>query len=110
MPFDDQQPGTVELLEPEQHVKHESLWMVLLHDDDLHTYEYVVFMLIRIFSMSMDQAFAHACEVDADGVTIVASLPREEAHNKRDAIHSFGGDPLLGTSVSMQASVEPIEG
>jgi len=86
------------------------LWMVLLHDDDLHSYDYVIVMLVKLFEMTVKQAFGHACEVDADGCTVVACLPKDEAILKRDQIMSFGGDPWMRTTVSMKASVEPVEG
>ena len=87
----------------------EPLWYVILHDDQLHTYDYVVKMLCDLFHMSAQIAFRHACEVDAKGVTIVARLPKPEAADKRDQIMSYGGDPLLKSSVSMRSSIEPCD-
>ena len=90
--------------------KTESEWVVILHDDDLHTYQYVVLMLMALFGMTVEEAFAHACEVDADGTTVVACLPKSDALLKRDQIMSFGGDPLIPSQVSMKASAEPLTG
>lgn len=85
------------------------LWYVILHDDNLHTYEYVVEMLCSVFGMSAQRAFLHAVEVDTQKVTIVARLPKDKAILKRDQIMSYGGDPRLGSSVSMNASIEPCD-
>ena len=89
--------------------KFEPLWYVILHDDQLHTYQYVIEMLVKLFRMSARRAFLHAVEVDTRGVTIVARLPRDAAERKRDEIMGYGGDPWMKTSVSMKASIEPCD-
>jgi ATP-dependent Clp protease adaptor protein ClpS len=97
------------VLEPDLKTRLEPLWYVILHDDQLHTYDYVMTMLCDLFAMSSQRAFLHACEVDTQGVTIVARLPRGKAADKRDQIINYGGDPILKTSVSMKASIEPAD-
>ena len=90
-------------------VRHSPLWYVILHDDESHTYGYVIQMLITLFKMTSIKALAHASEVDAEGYTIIARLPKQKAADKRDQIMRFGGDPALGTSNSMKASIEPCD-
>ena len=83
---------------------------VILHNDDLHTYDYVVKMLMQLFGKSEPQAFHHACEVDATGVTIVETTTLERAELKRDQIKAYGKDPLLTASPgSMYATIEPAD-
>lgn len=89
--------------------KYEPLWYVILHDDQLHTYQYVIEMLTKLFQMSVRQALLHAVEVDTRGVTIVARLEKSKAEQKRDEIMHYGGDPLLKSTVSMRASIEPAD-
>ena len=89
--------------------KLEPLWYVILHDDQLHSYQYVIEMLAKLFEMSARRAFVHAVEVDTQGVTIVARLPKDKAEDKRDGIMGYGGDPWMKTSVSMRASIEPCD-
>ena len=105
-------PG-VTIAEPEKRRKtkrrFQPLWYVILHDDQDHTYRYVIEMLVHIFKMDGQKALVHAMEVDSQGVTIVARLPKEEAMNKRDQITSYGGDPWLKTGHSMEASIEPAD-
>ena len=84
-------------------------WSVILHDDQLHTYEYVIEMLCALFAMDPRTAYHHALEVDTRGITVVARLPRPEAEKKRDAIMRHGGDHRMRTTISMVASVEPDE-
>ena len=84
------------------------LFHVVLLDDDEHTYDYVVEMLIKIFCLSADAAFRHAVEVDTTGRTIVITCEREQAEFGRDQIHSYGADPRMPVSKgSMSAIVEP---
>ena len=83
---------------------------VILHNDDLHTYQYVVKMLMQLFGKSEPLAFHHACEVDATGVTIVETTTLERAELKCDQIKAYGKDPLLTASPgSMYATIEPAD-
>ena len=86
------------------------LYHVILHDDNQHTYDYVIVMLMRLFGKDQASAFEHAQEVDATGVTIVETTTLERAELKRDQIRAFGRDPLIPTSSgSMSATIEPAE-
>ena len=86
-------------LEPNYHV-------VLLDDDD-HTYEYVIEMLGKVFGFGREKAYRMACEVDASGRVIVATLPLERAEFKRDQIHAYGADwRIPRCKGSMSATLE----
>ncbi|HLX60138.1 MAG TPA: ATP-dependent Clp protease adaptor ClpS [Planctomycetota bacterium] len=83
---------------------------VILHNDDLHTYEYVITMLMQLFFKSAEQAYQHAREVDSMGVTIVETTTLERAELKRDQIKAYGKDPLVTESPgSMYATIEPAD-
>ena len=83
---------------------------VILHDDDQHSYDYVIVMLMRLFGKDQASAYEHAREVDTTGVTIVETTNLERAELKRDQIRAFGRDPLIPTSSgSMCATIEPAE-
>lgn len=85
-------------------------WHVVLLNDDDHTYEYVIELLVTVFAKTPQRAFEHACEVDATGRSIVDTTSRERAELKRDQIHAFGRDPRLPRSQgSMSAEIEPAE-
>ena len=89
----------------------EPLYNVVLLDDDDHTYDYVVEMLVKIFAVSEAAAFRHAVEVDTQGRTIVLTCPWEEARRKQEAIHAYGADWRLERSKgSMAAIIEPAGG
>ncbi len=84
------------------------LYHVILLNDEDHTYDYVVEMLVKIFGMSETRAFSHAVEVDTRGTTILITCELEKAEQKRDLIHSYGPDWRLPRSLgSMAAVVEP---
>ena len=100
-----------ERIDPLKHVQPQPQYNVILIDDDQHTYEYVVRMLATLFGHSVEQAFQMAREVDTQGRVIVATTHRERAELKRDLIKGFGADPLLlGSSSSMHAVIEPLNG
>jgi len=52
---------------------------VVLHDDDDHTYDYVIEMLRAIFGYDLDKAYAMTREVDMTGRVIVATVHKELA-------------------------------
>ena len=86
----------------------EPLVHVVLLDDDEHTYDYVVRMLVVLFAHSVREAFAMAREVDTTGRVVVATTHRERAELKCEQIAAFGPDPLIVYSRgSMRACIEP---
>ena len=81
--------------------------VVLLNDDD-HSYDYVIEMLVKLFGMTESKAYNHAVEVDTAGTTILLTCELEKAELKRDQIHAYGPDPRMPSSLgSMAALVEP---
>ncbi|HZS49611.1 MAG TPA: ATP-dependent Clp protease adaptor ClpS [Bryobacterales bacterium] len=86
----------------------EPLYNLILLDDDDHTYDYVVEMLVKIFGFSETVAFRHAVEVDTEGRTLLLTAPLEEVQAKREQIHAYGADWRLERSKgSMSAIIEP---
>ena len=65
---------------------------VVLLDDDDHTYDYVIEMLMKLFGHSIERAFQMACEVDGTGRVIVDTTNKERAEFKQQQIHAFGPD------------------
>lgn len=91
--------GTETLLAP--------TWKVVLLDDDEHTYDYVVEMLMDCCSLSRESAFRCAVEVDLTGRTTVFYGPLEECRRRRDRVHGYGADPRLARSRgSMKAEIQ----
>jgi ATP-dependent Clp protease adaptor protein ClpS len=87
------------------------LYRVVLLDDDVHTYDYVIEMLQRLFLLSMVDAFRHAVEVDTTGRTLVITCELPQAEFARDQIQGYGPDWRMAQSKgSMAAVVEPAAG
>ncbi len=88
--------------------KKQPRYHVILWDDDDHTYEYVIRMLMQLFAHEEEQAYLMAREVDTTGRVIVLTTTKEHAELKRDQIHAFGKDPQLSRCQgSMYATIEP---
>jgi len=105
-------PSEVATPEPDQleDTEFEHLWQVVLLDDDDHTYEYVIVMLMELFGHPQDLAYQMTCEVDATGRVVVDVTSREKAEDGRQKILTYGPDPLLSRShSSMNALIEPVE-
>jgi ATP-dependent Clp protease adaptor protein ClpS len=87
------------------------LYNVVLLDDDVHTYAYVIEMLQKLLCFSESDALAHAREVDLTGRTVVITCELPQAEFARDQIRSYGPDWRLPQSKgSMSAIVEPAAG
>jgi len=83
---------------------------VVLLDDDDHSYEYVIFMLKKVFGHPLEKGLKMAQEVDATGRVVVKTTHLEEAELKRDQIQNFGPDPLIPRCKgSMSATIEPAD-
>ena len=83
---------------------------VVLFDDDVHTYDYVIEMLMKLFGHSEAKAFQMAQEVDRSGRVIVDTTTKERAELKRDQIHAYGPDWRIEYFPgSMSATIEPAE-
>jgi len=95
--------GTEDVLTP--------LYHLVLLDDDEHSYEYVIEMLVKLFCLSADQAYRHAIEVDSSGRTIVLTAELPLVTFGQDQIHSFGADYRIPRCKgSMSAIIEPASG
>lgn len=98
------------LPQPKQDPQVEPPYHVILHDDDTHTYAYVVEMMMAIFGYDESRGFKIACSVDENGRVIVVTCHKELAELRVDQIHEFGADPRMKESLgSMKATMEPAE-
>lgn len=96
------QPQPLPDLEPPYHV--------ILHNDETHTYAYVIDMMRDIFGFDELKGYKIACEVDDSGRVIVVTCHKELAELRVEQIHEYGPDPRMKESLgSMKASMEPAE-
>ena len=95
----------------EEKTRRQPPYHVILWNDDDHSYEYVITMLMNLFGYPIEKGFQLAKEVDTQGKVIVLTTTREHAELKRDQIHAFGKDSLInGCKGSMSATIEPTVG
>jgi ATP-dependent Clp protease adaptor protein ClpS len=86
------------------------MYHVVLLDDNDHSYEYVIEMLMDLFGHSERRAYEMACEVDARKRVIVETTYKERAEMKCRQIHAYGADwRIPHCKGSMSANVEPAE-
>lgn len=91
--------------------KRQPRYQVILWNDNDHTYAYVILMMMQIFGYPPEKGYQIACEVDTRGRAIVLTTTKEHAELKRDQIHAFGKDGLIGDCQgSMWATIEPVPG
>jgi ATP-dependent Clp protease adaptor protein ClpS len=95
----------------EQQTKGLPPYNVILLDDDVHSFWYVIYMLKTLFGHPLKKGYRMALEVHTTGRAIVATTNLEQAEVKREQIHAFGPDPLIPRCKgSMRASIEPAPG
>ncbi|MBA3700812.1 MAG: ATP-dependent Clp protease adaptor ClpS [Planctomycetes bacterium] len=103
-------PISLPEIEIDQSTRLAPRWQVVLLNDDDHTYEYVVEMLVKLFQHTVETAFTMACEVDQTGRVVVDTTSKERAELKRDQIHAYGADWRMPSSRgSMSSEIEPAE-
>ena len=91
--------------------KRQPRYNVILWNDDDHTYEYVIAMLMELFGYTVEKGFLMAKEVDTRGRVIVLTTTKEHAELKRDQIHAYGKDAYISACKgSMKATIEPVPG
>jgi len=91
-------------------VEFSPMWQVVLLDDNDHTYDYVIEMLMAIFGHPAELAYKMAVEVDAMKRVVVHVDGRDEAELKAKQINSYGADWRLKRSKgSMTGLIEPVE-
>jgi ATP-dependent Clp protease adapter protein ClpS len=94
-------PGTVEMtreLVEEIESIFDDGWSVIVHNDDVTTFETVITALRRIFGHSADDAEALAWRVHREGKAIVAVQTKDEATASVKKLHSY----------KIQASIEKV--
>ncbi|NNE00385.1 MAG: ATP-dependent Clp protease adaptor ClpS [Pirellulaceae bacterium] len=103
------EPTVITKTKDKKKPKKQPRYHVILWDDADHSYEYVVLMMKRLFHHPIEMGFQIAKEVDSSGRAICMTTTMEHAELKRDQIHSFGKDELIGRCKgSMSASIEPV--
>jgi ATP-dependent Clp protease adaptor protein ClpS len=81
---------------------------VIIWNDEEHTYEYVIELLMSLFGHSLEVAFQITRDVDKAGKGIAYTCHQELAELKRDQILGYGADWRMAVSKgSIRATIEP---
>ena len=88
--------------------KREPLYHVIIWNDETHTYEYVIELLMKLFNHSFQKAYDITHTVDKTGKGIAFTTHKELAELKRDQVLAYGPDWRMTTSEGTnRASIEP---
>ena len=83
------------------------LYQIILFDDDEHSYQYVIEMMMNIFSKSVEEGYRVAYDVDFLGQAVVKVCPIDEARRGLREILQYGPDPNMEASTgSMRATIQ----
>lgn len=89
-----------------QKPKHQPRYAVVVLNDDLHTFDYVILTLAKVFGYSLEHGFQLASEIDRTGRAIVWTGALEHAELKRDQIVGMGPDVFASQPVTFPLGVE----
>lgn len=96
-------------VEPVEETELAPRYNLILLDDDDHSYDYVILMLVTLFGFQFQKAFQCAQEVDNQGRVILMTGSFEHCELKQEQIHGFGPDPTIARSAgAMSAIIEKI--
>ncbi len=91
--------------------KRQPSYAVLLHNDDVNGFEFVVGVLQKVFGYDVAKSFELTTTAHVKGHSIVWSGTLELAELKADQIRSCGADPNQGSNgaLPLRVSIEPQE-
>lgn len=94
----------------EVRVKRQPPYAVILHNDDVNTFGFVVEVLIKVFGYTLEKCVQLMLEAHNTGRSVVWSGTLELAELKADQIHSCGPDPdQKGKGAEpLRVSLEPL--
>ena len=95
---------------PSQKPKRQPLYNVIIWNDETHTYEYVIELLMRLFGHEIEKAYQITKEVDKTGRGVAFTTHQELAELKRDQILAYGADWRMAKSNGpIRSTIEPVE-
>lgn len=94
----------------EQKPKRQPSYVVIVHNDDFHTWEYVIELLQRICGHDLQNALLLTSQVHHTGQAAVWTGAKEVAELKRDQIRGFGVDYYASQPVKfpLGVTIEPL--
>ena len=96
--------------DPKSKPKRQPPYAVILHNDEQHTFQYVIDLLMKLFAYPLEKAFVLTNQVHTQGKSIVWSGTLELAELKRDQIRGFGPDfyAMQKVDFPLGVTIEPL--
>lgn len=96
--------------DPKSKPKRQPSYAIILHNDDQHTFQYVIDVLMKLFAYPVEKAFVLTNQVHTQGKSLVWSGTLELAELKRDQIRGFGPDmyALQKVEFPLGVTIEPL--
>lgn len=92
--------------------KRQPPYAVIVHNDEDHTWQYVIEVLQRVCGYAEEKAYLLTSQVHFEGKAVVWTGPKEVAELKRDQIRGFGPDFYASKTVKypLGVTIEPMPG
>jgi ATP-dependent Clp protease adaptor protein ClpS len=84
---------------------------VIILNDEEHTFDYVIELLMKLFGHSLQTAEAMTLAIDRVGRAVVYTTHKEKAELKREQVLAYGPDPRMAISKGpLRCYIEPAPG
>ena len=104
-------PQTESDVETDKRTKRLPPYNVIILNDEEHTFDYVIELLVKTFAHSLDRAKALTWKIHSSGRAIVYTTHKELAELKRDQVIAQGRDPRMAVSKGpLGCYIEPAPG
>lgn len=107
------EPETSVAVAEEQETRTKKLppYNVIILNDEVHTFEYVIELLTKLFAHSLPVAESLTWQIHNRGRAVVYTTHKEKAELKREQVISYGADPRMKESKGpLGCYIEPAEG
>ncbi len=84
--------------DPDTQSQRQPPYNVVILNDEEHTFDYVIDMLIKLFRHSLPRAEELTWRIHSTGRAVVYTTHREKAELKRDQVLAWGPDPRMSIS------------
>lgn len=92
----------------DQKVKFMPRWNVILLNTDVHTFEFVIGLIMEVFKKDFDEAVVFTVKIHKEGRCIVETTHKEKAEFLKEQVDCYGADPnMKGDAHSLPCEIEP---
>jgi len=83
---------------PSTETRRQPPYNVIILNDEEHTFEYVIELLVKLFGHPLTTAKELTWRVHTTGRAVVYTTHKEKAELKRDQVLAYGADPRMSIS------------